>query len=44
MDARIAGPRLPGPESTKSHRLDVFLFLTLTVLLLVVFGLSAGAR
>jgi len=44
MDTRIAGPRLPGPKSRKSHQLDVLLFLTLTVLLLVVFGLSTGAR
>ncbi len=44
MDSRIAGPLLPGPKSRKSHQLDVLLFLTLTVLLLVVFGLSTGAR
>ena len=44
MDTRIAGSCLPGPKSRKSHQLDVLLFLTLTVLLLVVFGLSTGAR
>jgi len=43
MDTRIAGPRLPGPKSRKSHQLDVLLFLTLTVLLLVVVALSPGA-
>jgi hypothetical protein len=44
MDTRIAGSRLRGPKSRKSYRLDVLLFLTLALLLLVVFGISAGAR
>ena len=43
MDTRIAASRLAGLTSRKRYRLDVLLFLTLTLLLLVLFGLSAGA-
>jgi hypothetical protein len=43
MDTRIAGSRLARRKSRKSYRLDVLLFLTLALLLLVVFGLAAGA-
>ena len=42
MDNRLAAPRFRRPVSRKNFRLDVLLFLTL--LLLVFFGLSAGAR
>ena len=43
MDTDIAGSRLAGRKSRKSNRLDVLMFLALALLLLVVFGLSAGA-
>ena len=42
MDNQLAVPRLTRPRSRKNLRLDVLLFLTLLVL--VFFGLSAGAR
>jgi hypothetical protein len=42
MDNRLAAPRLTRHTSRKNFRLDVLLFLML--LLLVFFGLSAGAR
>jgi hypothetical protein len=42
MDNRLAALRLRRPTSRKNFRLDVLLFLTL--LLLVFFVLSAGAR
>jgi hypothetical protein len=41
MDNATAVPRLSRPKSRKNYRLDVLLFLTLTLLLLVFFALSA---
>lgn len=42
MDNQLAVPRLTRRKFRKNFRLDVLLFLTL--LLLVFFGLSGGAR
>jgi hypothetical protein len=43
MANRIAQHGVLRPRSRKNYRLDVLLILMLTVLLLVFFGLSAGA-
>jgi hypothetical protein len=42
MDTRLAAPRLTRPRFRQTFRVEVLLFLTL--LLLVFFGLLAGAR
>jgi hypothetical protein len=44
MENRTAVPRLAGPDARKNYRLDVLLVLALTLLLLVLLGVAAGAR
>lgn len=44
MDNRTAVPQFPRPRSRKHHRLDVLLFMTLMLLLLLFLGFSVGAR
>ena len=44
MDYQVPLHRLSRPRSRKNYRLDVLLFMVLTLLLLLSFGLSAGAR
>ena len=42
MDYQVPLHRLVRPRSRKSYRLDVFLFLVLSVLLLLSFGVAAA--
>lgn len=44
MDHRSAAPQFPKPRSRKNYRLDVLLFMTLMLLLLLFLGFSVGAR
>lgn len=44
MDHRTAVPQIPRPRSRKNYRLDVLLFMTLMLLLLLFLGFSVGAR
>jgi hypothetical protein len=44
MASRTALRERPKPRSPKNYRLDVLLFMTLVLLLLLFFGFSAGAK